>query len=66
MVDSRETYILPKFKKSILCEHKLYFSSYNYNGFFSVDLETGEAVLEGVIVGESGHHTHCKRHKAPS
>lgn len=47
MVDSRETYILPKFKKSIVCEHKLYFSSYNYNGFFSVDLETGEAVLEG-------------------
>lgn len=66
MIDSRKKkeydsmgnkYILPKFKRSILYDHKLYFSSYNYNGFFSIDLKTGETVLEGYFFLEGIENT---------
>lgn len=66
MMDSRKKkeyesmgnkYILPKFRKSILCDHKLYFSSYNYNGFFSIDIKTGRTVLEGYFFQEGIENT---------
>lgn len=54
-IDSKETTwyrkndILPLFRKSILCNGKLYFCAYNYNGLFSINLETGWVMPENMF-----------------
>ncbi len=42
----------PEFTRSFYSGEELYFSSANYNGFFSADLTTGKVVMLGNFAGE--------------